>query len=441
MSRLDLRGETRVMRILLSLTLLLSLETFADEFLSTVDEVIGKTVDSIAQEDEVTGALTLNVVQSENAFITGMRFFLQGEIELEKQGIYALEKTDPTYLRAKRLYDRVIEATHYRGVKGLKFEVYESDEVNAYATGGGHVAIFKGLLDRMKDNEVAYVIGHELAHNAASHPFENASTLKVNELARRDLRYGYAEAFTNVNEQEADRLGILYASLAGIDPESSVTAWTKFISNNLSEYAYFRTHPANRERAALNQQTARKVRQYYKPNTLNPDTEKLLECNVLYCARSGERVEDGKGGGILKALELIAVTVANNQNAKDELAKQKQEIAYSAPRINWAGSGYSPFWGIVDRHPPATSGISFGLAGNQGVFYYSFNNQVLEGRLSFYSQDQQGYWYRWSDGHGRGNLYLRPFNDGSLRGTIYIDNGSASGQMLGEWVGYSGSVN
>jgi len=204
-------------RFLFPLTLLLSMESFAGEFLSTVDEVIGKTVDSVAQEDEVTGALTLNLVQSENAFITGMRFFLQGEIELEKQGIYALEKTNPTYLRAKTIYDRVIVATHYRGVKGLKFEVYNSDMVNAYATGGGHVAIFKGLLDRMSDNEVAYVIGHELAHNAASHPFENASTLKVNELARRDLRYGYAEAFNNVNEQEADRLGILYASLAGID--------------------------------------------------------------------------------------------------------------------------------------------------------------------------------------------------------------------------------
>ena len=429
------------MRILLSTILLVCFNSYAGEFLSTVDEVIGKTVDSVAQADQVTGALTLNVVQSENAFITGMKFFLQEEIKLEKQGIFALEKTAPAYLRAKKIYDRVIEATHYRDVKGLKFQVYNSNDFNAYATGGGHIAIFKGLLDQMQDNEVAYVIGHELAHNAASHPFETASTLKLNQLARRDLRYGYAAAFTNVNEQEADRLGILYAALAGIDPESSVTAWIKFISNDLREYAYFRTHPANRERAALNQETARKVRQYYLPNTLNPDTENLLECNVLYCASSGEGIEDGKGGGILKALELIAVTVANNQNAKDELAKQKQEMAYSAPRINWSGLGYLPFWGIVDRHPPATSGVSFGLAGNQGVFYYYFNNQVLEGKLSFYGQDQQGYWYRWSDGYGRGNLYLRPFNDGSLRGTIYIDNGSASGQKLGEWVGYAGSVN
>lgn len=406
---------------------------FAEKALSKIDKVIGTTVDSISEEDTVTGEISLNFVQSEDAYIKGLKSFLIIEIESEKQGIRPLPNTHDSFLRAKRIYERIRKASHYKDSVNLKFAVYNSDAVNAYATGGGHIAIFKGLMDVMTDDEVAYVIGHELAHNAASHPFEQGTNLILNKVVGRDLKDGYVESFSSTQEQEADRIGILYTTLAGIDPNSSVSAWAKFITNDYREYAYFRTHPANRERAARNQYTANRVAQYRVPNAINPKVDEVLVCNVLYCKRDSERPEDGKGGGILKALELIAVTARTNRETKDELKKQEREIALSAPNVRWT-PGWAAFRGTVERHGHIT-GLSFGLAGNQGRFYYNFNGQVLEGLLQYYSQGGNGYWYRWSDGYGTGNLYLQPYSDGSLRGIIYIDDGSRTGRELGDWAG------
>ena len=408
---------------------------FAAEILSKIDKVIGETVDSIAQEDQLTGALELNVVQSGNSFITGMKFFLQAEIRNEEQGIYPLPTSHHIYRRARKVYDRIIPATHYSGVKGLKFVVYGSKEFNAYATGGGHIAIFSGLVEKLSDDELASVIGHELAHNAASHSFEKATTLTLGDKVGKNFRVGYKEAFTNVNEQEADRVGILYMALAGIDPYASVTSQSRFITSDLSEYAYFRSHPPRRERAQRNRDTSNRLSQYFVKDRLNPNTEKLLECNILYCTNKDEKLEDGSGGGLFKALELIAVTIAKNQNAKDELSKQKREIAYTAPNVNW-GAGWSSFKGTIERNRNVTTGLSFGLIQNQGNFYYNFNGQVLEGSLRFYRRDSNGYWYRWRDAYGTGNLYLTPYEDGSLRGRIYIDDGTQRGYELGKWIGY-----
>ena len=46
--------------------------------------------------------------------------------------------------------------------------------VNAYAFGGGNFLVFTGLMNKATDDELAYVIAHELAHNSASHNEEQA---------------------------------------------------------------------------------------------------------------------------------------------------------------------------------------------------------------------------------------------------------------------------
>ena len=93
----------------------------------------------------------------------------------------------------------------------------------ALAFGGGHSVVIKGLADGTTDDELAYVIGHELAHNAASHVEESEAITKARKALSKDTGYGYTTVHTNIAEQEADRIGIVYASLAGFDPIGSVT--------------------------------------------------------------------------------------------------------------------------------------------------------------------------------------------------------------------------
>jgi len=51
----------------------------------------------------------------------------------------------------------------------LNFKVYQSKEVNAFAMPDGSIRIYSGLMDKMNDNELAFVIGHEIGHVAEGH--------------------------------------------------------------------------------------------------------------------------------------------------------------------------------------------------------------------------------------------------------------------------------
>ena len=55
---------------------------------------------------------------------------------------------------------------------------------------------------------------------------------------------------------------------------------------------------------------------YYKRGVVNPNVEKILQCNELFCNRTGTRLADGKGGGVLKTLEVIADAVVKNELTK-----------------------------------------------------------------------------------------------------------------------------
>ena len=55
--------------------------------------------------------------------------------------------------------------------------------------------------------------------------------------------------------------------------------------------------------------------------------------------------------------------------------------------------------------------------------------------MVFTGTNQAGYWFRWNDRYGQGNLQLREYTDGSLRGIIYLDYGTMLGRNLGKFEG------
>ncbi len=69
---------------------------------------------------------------------------------------------------AKRLNKLVAKLGTYDGVK-LNYKVYQSNEVNAFAMADGTVRVYTGLMDLMTDNELLFVIGHEIAHVKLGH--------------------------------------------------------------------------------------------------------------------------------------------------------------------------------------------------------------------------------------------------------------------------------
>ena len=91
-----------------------------------------------------------------------------------KQNARILSEKHPQFIRVKNIVDRLVDASHYRKHKDkVKYAVIDVNEFNALAFGGGYFVIFTGLMNQTNDDELAYVIAHELAHNTAGHIEEN----------------------------------------------------------------------------------------------------------------------------------------------------------------------------------------------------------------------------------------------------------------------------
>jgi len=154
---------------------------------------------------------------------------------------------------------------------GWRWEVnvLTSKEVNAWCMPGGKIAVYSGLIDQLKitDDELAAVMGHEIAHALREHAWERASQAMNAQIgltvigialgasgASMDMAgmaYQAMFALPNSREQEteADRIGVELAARAGFDPRAAISLWDKMgrLSGN-SPPQWLSTHPSQASR-------------------------------------------------------------------------------------------------------------------------------------------------------------------------------------------------
>ncbi|MBE6418178.1 MAG: M48 family metallopeptidase [Akkermansiaceae bacterium] len=153
------------------------------------------------------------------------------------------------------------------------FQVFQSNEQNAFALPGGKVAVYSGLMDLMHNEaELAFVVAHEIAHVYARHGGERVSwgyikTLGATALSatdNSDLRqlydlaadYGVMKPFSRSNEYEADQIGLLLMAKAGYNPKAAVEFWSRFTEGKTTGTlsGLMSTHPRDEDRIeALNE--------------------------------------------------------------------------------------------------------------------------------------------------------------------------------------------
>ncbi len=128
--------------------------------------------------------------------------------------------------RLSRLLRREINL-HVEGYRyDWQFVVINSDQVNAFCLPAGKVVVFTGLLrfiDRhfeRRDDMLAVVLGHEIAHALAHHASERLAT----EGLGRGSRFG-SLSFERSQESEADHIGVFLMTFAGYDPRAAVVFW------------------------------------------------------------------------------------------------------------------------------------------------------------------------------------------------------------------------
>ena len=146
----------------------------------------------------------------------------------------------------------------------------DPETVNAWAMAGGKMALYTGLVEKIKpsDDELAQVLGHEIGHALAKHSAEKMSVAmasqvgvmavgiatRSNELALTGASLAAALAVQMPNsraaESEADRIGIELAAKAGYYPRAAVTLWEKMAKvGGKRPPEFLSTHPSpeNRE--------------------------------------------------------------------------------------------------------------------------------------------------------------------------------------------------
>jgi predicted Zn-dependent protease len=148
--------------------------------------------------------------------------------------------------------------------------VITSDQVNAWCMPGGKMAVYTGLIEKLKvtDDELAAVMGHEIAHALREHGRERMSQAYAQQiglsLVGAALGFGQggmqlAQIATDVtfnlpnsreHEIEADRLGVELAARGGYDPRAAVTLWQKMGQGGGGAPPQFlSTHPSPANRA------------------------------------------------------------------------------------------------------------------------------------------------------------------------------------------------
>ena len=145
-----------------------------------------------------------------------------------------------------------------------------SKQVNAFCMPGGKIAFYTGILDqlRLTDDEVATVMGHEVAHALREHARErmgkNAATgigavllsqvLGLGELGQTVTNYGaqlLTLQFSRSDESEADLVGMELAARSGFDPRAGISLWQKMaIASKGAPPQWLSTHPAGPTRIA-----------------------------------------------------------------------------------------------------------------------------------------------------------------------------------------------
>lgn len=152
-----------------------------------------------------------------------------------------------------------------------EFVVFDSDQINAFALPGGKVGFYTGLINLAdSDDEIAIVMGHEVAHVTSRHGAERQSQAMLIGLGgtalgigtRNDknaeyymLAYGLGStlgslAYSRNHETEADVVGLRFAAKAGYDPRAAVTFWTKMAAKEggARPPKLLSTHPPSAER-------------------------------------------------------------------------------------------------------------------------------------------------------------------------------------------------
>lgn len=238
---------------------------------------------ALAQVDVGEASVARNLVPAENIERAGVQQYHQILAQAQAKGALAPD-SNAQLQRLRAIASKITPFTAQWNPRAAswKWEVnlIGSKQINAFCMPGGKIAFFTGILEQLKlsDDEVAMVMGHEMAHALREHArarlAKNAGTGAALSIAAQLFGLGQAGdlaaragtqlitlKFSRSDETDADLVGLELAARAGYDPKASVSLWTKMAKASKSEGAigFLSTHPSGPDRIKVLQANVPKV--------------------------------------------------------------------------------------------------------------------------------------------------------------------------------------
>ena len=169
-----------------------------------------------------------------------------------------------------------------------EFNLVRDNQINAFCMPGGKIVVYEGIMNLVSsDDELAVVIGHEVAHAVAKHSNERMSqqvlaqyganaigiltsgkSAATQQIAQQvyglGAQYGVMQPFSRKHESEADKMGLVLMTIAGYNPDVAVTFWQKMQATTTQEPPEFMSsHPSHATRIADIQKWLPEVKKQY----------------------------------------------------------------------------------------------------------------------------------------------------------------------------------
>ena len=200
----------------------------------------------------------------------------------------------------KRVGQKLATAvTNYLNANGMaadvqnfawEFNLVQDPSVNAWCMPGGKIVVYEGLLPvTQNEGSLAIVLGHEIAHAVARHSAEQLSTQMrqqnimqvgtvlagavgmgektqsiIQTAAALNFNFGNLK-YSRDHESEADYMGLIFAAMAGYDPQVAISFWQRMAAASTNQQAeFFSDHPSDETRIKNIQAWMPQALKYYK---------------------------------------------------------------------------------------------------------------------------------------------------------------------------------
>ena len=187
-----------------------------------------------------------------------------------------------------------------------EFNLVQDASVNAWCMPGGKIVVYEGLLPVTQDEpSLAIVLGHEIAHAVARHSAEQLSTQMrqqnimqigtaiagavgmgektqsiVQTAAALNFNFGNLK-YSRDHESEADYMGLIFAAMAGYDPQVAISFWQRMAAASTNQQAeFFSDHPSDETRIANIQKWMPEALKYYNGGTSSTTTTSAAKSNT-----------------------------------------------------------------------------------------------------------------------------------------------------------------